>query len=205
MKKYMHDMMGYMPDMSMSFDTVALALYVTKLWAQAGMLLSKIFEVIFMCLIGLPESLLKLLTNCTRPIKNGHGETVKIVKATNGHLDITDKFRLFLAFYWEHGDEFGCVNTPNFDFAKFRRLLNSSLLYCCYLLQDDHNENTQPNVFLKRVHKLFVEMKTNECRQVCDDQFTLRPLRDINFDAQNPVRDSFDADRITELIAGCNQ
>jgi len=201
----MHDMMGYMPYMPVNFDTVTLALYVTKLWAQAGMLLSKIFEVMFMCLIGLPESILKLIATCTRPIKNGHGETVKIVKATNGTFDITDKFRLFLAFYWEHGDEFGCINTPNFDFAKFRRLLNTSLLYCCYLLQDDQRENIQPDVFLKSVHTLFVEMKTKECRQVCDDQFTIRPLRDINFDAKKPAHDSFDADRITELITACNQ
>ena len=86
-------------------------------------------------------------------------------------------------------------------------LLNlCNILYiCCYLLQDDQAEKIQPDVFLKSVHTLFVEMKTKECRQVCDDQFTIRPLRDINFDATNPAHDSFDADRITELITACNQ
>ena len=186
-----------------SIDSVTLALYVTKLWARAGILVSKIFEVMFMCLIGLPESILKLINDCTQPIKNGHNQTVHVLRAHNGVVDITNKFRLFLAFYWEHGDQFGCVNTPNFDFAKFRRLLNSSLLYCCYLLQDAQEE-MPPSEFIKQVHRLFVEMKTDECRAVHDEKYSIRPLRDINFDA-NQTTDLFDAQHIERLVASCNQ
>lgn len=192
-----------MNNLKFNIDTVTVVLYVTKLWALSAWYASRAFEFLFMCMMGMPESILKMLAGLTPVIKNSHGENIKIIRANNGRTNITEKFKLFLAFYWTQGDEFGCLSAANFDFAKFKKLLNTSLLYCCYLLHDDNG--VDPDKFVSQIHRLFVEMKTDECRQVSDDIFTLRPLRDINFDANKAAADSFDADQIAQLVASTNQ
>ncbi len=127
-------------------DKVRVAMFVTWLWALAGLYISKLFEMVFRLILKMPDNWF-----CT----GFNPEGAKILFASDGRKEITNKFKLFLKYYWEKDDKGG-----NFSFASLQRLLNCSMLYCSYLLTEkDAGTTVHPEKFWKNVNTFFAEMQ----------------------------------------------
>lgn len=125
-------------------DKIRIAMFVTWLWALVGLYTTKIFETFFRILLHMPDN---WLTNSYEP------EGLKILHASNGQKNITNKFRLFLKYYWET-DEQG----SGFNFASLQRLLNCSMLYCSYLLTNKDG-TINPDRFCQNINRFLVEIQ----------------------------------------------
>lgn len=125
-------------------DKVRIAMFVTWLWAIFGLYTAKAVESFFGTLLKMPDT---WLSNSYAPAG------IKILHASDGTSDITNKFRLFLKYCWEK-DEQG----DGFNFAKLQRLLNCSMLYCSYLLTDK-NGTINPDKFWQNVNRFLIEMQ----------------------------------------------
>jgi len=165
-------------------DKVRVAMFVTWLWALFGLYTAKAFESFFSMLLKMPDS---CLSNSYAP------DGIKILHASDGTRDITNKFRLFLKYCWEK-DEQG----DGFSFAKLQRLLNCSMLYCSYLLTDK-NGTVNPDKFWQNVNRFLVELQDNtvvqrdspdaEPQEVPFGQVQFRKKKNIRA-ANNEMRDS---------------
>jgi hypothetical protein len=138
-----------LPITSIYIDKVRVAMFVTWLWALVGLYVTKAFEEFFKVLMKMPD---KWLFNNGPP-------KVKILGASDGKRDITNKLRLFLKYYWESDD-----GDITFSFNDLNRLLNCSILYCSYLLTDASGD-IAPENFWKNVNRFLIEMKDGRCTQ----------------------------------------
>lgn len=136
---------------------INLVLGVTWVWAKTGLLLTKIFERGFKMVLQMPDSWLSIPADYTKKIKTLKGDIVHVYAAASERGMITNKLKLFLQFYWESLDG----DIPFFDFAKFSKLLNCSMLYCCYILIEA-NGTTQitPNEFIEKANKFLITCTT---------------------------------------------
>lgn len=141
-------------------DKVKVALYVTWLWAFFGLYTTKAFETFFTALLSMPDNWLEMPAACLSPkIENTLGKKIKILSAYTESGDITNKLKLFLKFYWEKAPNNG-NSKHGFDFGHLKRLLNCSMLYCCYLLTDEAN-HIEPEQFWNNINKFFVDIADN--------------------------------------------
>lgn len=140
-----------------TFDKVKVAMTVTWLWAWAGLYVTKAFEAFFTGILKMPD---KWLAIPTSDVVNSSGQRVKILSARSGKSDITNKLKLFMKLYWEKGGINSATDTNGFDFSKLAKMLNVSMMYCCYLLTDV-NGNIQPEQFWNSVHAFLVEQTAN--------------------------------------------
>ncbi len=130
-------------------DKVRIAMFVTWLWALFGLYTAKAFESFFRLLLKMPDNWLVSV----QPV-NG----VKIVSAHDGQRDITNKFKLFLKFYWEQDEDNTDLSNGGFSFASLQRLLNCSMLYCSYLLTDKDG-SVDPERFWQNMNRFLVSLK----------------------------------------------
>lgn len=177
-------------------DKAKLVLTITWLWAMVGLYITKLFEQIFLLILKTPDNWLGIPANVISPVKNSMGKNIHIISASTDKGNITNKFKLFLKFYWETIN----TETHSFDFANLTRLLNCSMLYCCYLLNDDNN--VDPATFLNNVNKFLIECKENTYVRRNNDDDTTFPLlfRRVEFEGNNaPV---YDLDSDLEYVRG---
>lgn len=127
-------------------DKVRIVMCITWVWAILGLYTAKAFELLFKLVLQMPDKWLN-----TTDTVNG----VKILHASDGQSDITNKFKLFLKYYWENNEPGG-----GFSFASLQRLLNCSMLYCSYLLTDK-NGMVSPDKFWQQANLFLVEMQNN--------------------------------------------
>lgn len=138
------------------FDKVYIALVVTKIWARAGLLATKSLEKFFMLILAMPDKWLEIPGNLVSQVSTTSEQKIKILSAHTDVGDITNKLKLFLRFYWEKGGDSSSSRLNGFDFMELRKLLNCSMLYCCYLLTDKQG-NIKPEDFWNSVNKFLVE------------------------------------------------
>lgn len=134
-------------------DIVKSVLVVTWWYAYFGLQLTKIFELLFKLILTMPDSWVKIIADQSKLPLTSSGKQVHIVHAANEHRIITNKLRLFLRWYWEHGGDDKSVDTNGFNFSNYSRLLNCSFLYCSYLLT---NGDIQPEKFFNDVQQFIV-------------------------------------------------
>lgn len=130
-------------------DKVRVAMFVTWLWALFGLYTAKAFESFFKIILKMPDKWLVMPGYNTTP------EGVRILQASDGKQDITNKFKLFLKYYWEQDE-----NGGGFSFASLQRLMNCSMLYCSYLLTDKDGSVT-PECFWQNVNRFLIELEPN--------------------------------------------
>jgi hypothetical protein len=139
---------------------------VTKLWAYAGLYATKSLEKFFMVILSMPDKWLEIPGNLLSNVSTTSGQKIKILSANSDVGDITNKFKLFLRFYWENGGSNNSSNLNGFDFMELRKLLKCSMLYCCYLLTDKQG-NIKPEDFWNNVNKFLVECNVNNPDIIC--------------------------------------
>jgi len=163
-------------------NKLKIILFITWIWAWTALQLTKIFELVFRLLMIFPSQLLALIP--TVAPKHTNGNTINIIRAHNEYGDITNKFRLFLTWYWEHGSDDKAFDTNGFEFRKFAKLLNCSLLYCSYLITDK-TSHTSPDTFWNDVKRFLVYMNNNDGRyyqsNMEKDNVVCLPMGYVNF------------------------
>ena len=130
-------------------------MFVTWCWALLGLWITKLLEAIFKTLLKMPNSWLS--SDLSPP-------GIRILSASDGKQDITNRFKLFLKFYWENDVE-------GFSFASLQRLLNCSALYCSYLLTNKDG-SISPETFWKNVNRFLVSMDGDTCVQYLNAELT---------------------------------
>ena len=158
-------------------DKVRVALFVTWMWALFGLYTAKAFEAFFKLILKMPDSWLYVAAPTTQRINDTNH--VKIVAAHDGTSDVTNKFKLFLKYYWEADELNG-----GFSFNSLHKLLNCSMLYCSYLMTDKTGTIT-PEKFWKNVDKFLVEMRDDKCikyNSESDFDPNYVPFNMVNFD-----------------------
>lgn len=153
-----------------TFDKVKLVLLVTKYWALASLFILKIFETIFIAILRLPDHWLSL------PIVQKH---VKVLSASDGNSDITNKFKLFVKYYWENSEY---NKHGGFNFNNFSRLFGSSVLYCSYLLSDT-DISCSPEQFVNNIKTLFIKKDNDLVNKIVNNNEKIElPFGNVNFD-----------------------
>jgi hypothetical protein len=186
----------------LKFDKIRVALFVTWLWAYAGLYVTKAFESFFRSILNMPD---KWLAFPVGNVKNSAGQTIKILSAKTNSTDITNKLKIFMKLYWEKGSSTSANTHNGFDFGKLAKLLNCSMMYCCYLLTDA-NGNIQPEQFWNNINTFFVEQERNgECYKSTKVDLSDRTklwLRNVSFEGPAPEEDSLDDldDELSEFI-----
>jgi len=158
-------------------DKVRIVLFVTWVWALAGLYVTKAFESFFKLILKMPDNWLSMAAPTSQRINQN--ESVRIVAAHDGKSDITNKFKLFLKYYWEDSD----LNN-GFSFDSFHKLLNCSMLYCSYLMTDKNGAIT-PERFWRNVDKFLVELRDDKCVKYDNidlSNTTTLPFNMVNFD-----------------------
>lgn len=165
------------------FNVNLIKITLSIIWWQAWLALkiTKFYTIIFKLIMLLPEQMIYLLNIYNRPIFNTNNKKINIISAFNEYGEITNKFRLFLKYYWESADN-ELYDRNGFNFSKFNELLNSSILYCSYLLTDKES-NIEPNEFYNNVKNIFIQqkLKLNLQNVVLQNENEL-PLGRVNFD-----------------------
>ena len=158
-------------------------------WAYVGLQMTKIFEFFFKLLLKMPDKWVGVLPTGT--IKNDQGEHVIVRHASTGTKNITNKFKLFLKYYWEKDQEGG-----HFSYKQLHRLLNCSMLFCSYLLTDTEG-NITPEKFFQSAKQFFISTKQGSTdsyvRQDTPDAEPVDvPFGDVNFNRKQTRVTSFD-------------
>jgi hypothetical protein len=179
-------------------DKVRVAMFVTWIWALFGLYVAKAFEGFFRLILKMPDSWLVFAAPSAQKINEK--ESVKIVSAHDGKADITNKFKLFLKYYWEEDELNG-----GFSFDSFRKLLNCSMLYCSYLMTDKKGEIT-PEKFWRNVDRFLVEMREDSCVKYTDASLTQSKTLPFNMVPFNniPENRTFARQDLINLINSIN-
>ncbi len=158
-------------------DKMQAALFITWVCAWFGLYMSKIFERLFKIILSMPDSWLGGPAGIICPPKNKQGANINILNARTEHGSITNKLKLFLKFYWEKEDH-------AFDFANLSKMLNCSMLYCCYLLSASPNEMT-PDEFFNNVNRFLVSCTNDKCTRFVNSELNdghQLSMRRVDFD-----------------------
>lgn len=121
-------------------DKVRIALFVTWLWALIGFHVSQTFSKFFSFIMQMPDEWLAGPASYTTSPKTASGKTIKIISASNGTSDMTNKLKLFLNFYWEEAGKESANSQNGFDFSHLAKALGCSVLYCSYILTNKDSE-----------------------------------------------------------------
>jgi hypothetical protein len=124
-----------------------------------GLKITKIFELLFRIVLSIPNQWL-LIPDKDFNTAEGNSK-IKILNAYNETGEITNKLKLFLRWYWENGGEDKAHETNGFDFRRYTDMLNSSLLYCSYLITDSAG-NVNPDTFWNDVKRFMAEKQDNK-------------------------------------------
>lgn len=168
-------------------NRMQIVLWVCKKWALAIIYFAKILEIFGKLILSIPDPMLQPVANLTRTPKTADGKNIKILRAFNEKGDITNKFKIFLNWYWTNASEATVSDNSGFLFHKYSGLLQSSLLYCSYLV---HDNDIDPHTFLDNIQRIFVSkdgvrINGNTTPLVYDH---------ISFDRSTKLKDSeFDA------------
>lgn len=205
-KEFIHTLDLLMESM-MSIDKIKVALFVTLLWARAGLFVAKGFEIFFSLLLSMPD---KWLAFPISEVKNTEGKSITVLSARTDTADITNKLRLFMKFYWENGGPEQATEHNGFDFNILAKMLNCSVMYCCYLLSDvgkttnlgkptnlEKNNlpsGLQPNQFWNSINSFLVERTENgDCYKSTKRDLSDRTklwLNNLSFEANTAVTSS---------------
>lgn len=165
-----------------TFDKIKLAMSVTWMWAWAGLYVTKAFEAFFTSILKMPD---RWLAFPVGDVVNSSGQRVKILSAKSGKTDITNKLKLFMKLYWEKGGVNDANGTNGFDFSKLAKMLNVSMMYCCYLLTDA-NGDIQPEQFWNSVHTFLIDQTASgDCYRSTVNNLVDRSklwLRNVDFE-----------------------
>jgi hypothetical protein len=96
--------------------------------------------------------------------------------ASDGRNDITNKFKLFLKFYWRDNAE----EIRGFNFRSLQQLLNCSVLYCSYLLINENNK-LSPEEFWATFEKFYIEINGKECKKMQSGNVRSVPFGIVDF------------------------
>lgn len=173
----------------------------SAIWATAwiGLKITKSLEFIFYAILLLPDKFFKCVGN--PKIKNNNDKDIEILKATDIRgKNITNKFKLFLHYYWENNkDKFDAIHDTNgFDFNKFYDLLGSAFLCCSYMLKDSMTyepkkfhiniENNRKDIYKAKIpvdnDDTPISSK-NYSKLYSDDRIERLPYGHVNFDEKN--------------------
>ena len=196
-------------------DKMQVALLVTRVWAITGLYVTKIFEQIFINILKFPDTwIAPIARNIT--VQNTNNETVTILHASDGKSEITNKLKLLLKYYWEEGQLINAIDSNGFDFKKFSKIFGSSMMYCCYLL-NDKNAKLDPKTFAENIHKFLVTQEpTSEQAAYMSYNTDLSDrrklfLRNVNFDGMQQFRlnsnriESSETDHLDEIARFINE
>jgi hypothetical protein len=137
-------------------DKIAIILYVTWLWAWAGLYVTKIFEFGFKLILSMPNSWLTVPAVMCDEMTTTQKKKIQVLHACNENGDITNKIKLFLRYCWEHGDD-GAFDVNGFSMPKASKFLNCSLLYISYILTNP-DASVEPETFFKDIQQFLIEL-----------------------------------------------
>lgn len=132
-----------------SIDKIRVVLFVTWLWALAGLYVTKAFECMFRFVLMMPEAWL--------PRVKQTPANIKLLLAVAENQDITNKIKLFLRYYWDD-------TAGGFNFHKLEQLIGYSKIYFSFLLQEDLSE-IDTDELCKNIHHWIVEQRESSVVQ----------------------------------------
>lgn len=148
-------------------DQLKLALAVSRVWAYVGLYMSKTFEKIFQLILSTPEDLLTIPANCTSRPLTTNGKKIQIINAFSEHGQITNKFKIFLSSFYENNTPDSIHNTNGFNFHSYVKLLDTSILWCNYILQNQNEIN--PKTFFKDVQQMMITKHGDKVYRTFDE------------------------------------
>jgi len=177
-------------------DKVQIVLYFTWCMAWCGLQLAKISSMFFKLILMMPDSWI--------PQVQHNPSNIKIITASDGNKDITNKLKLFLKYYWENDES--CVHADGsasggFNFNKYRDLLNCSILYCSYLLTDK-NGTISPGKFWENVNRFLVTTQNENVIRYTNSELTnpeIMPFGTVNFHMNNNEHQQERINRMNEI------
>lgn len=171
------------------FDKVAIALIVTKFWAFVGLKITRIFEAIFKLILLMPDKSLMIPASVLTAPYTTNGSVIKIITAYTTDktrlIDCTNKFKLFLKFYWDKYNKESTHSTSGFDFADLKRMLNCSVLYCGYMLVNNDGSVT-PEQFWDNYHTFMIGSNGNRITKTSNGQTRNLLLGHVDFEKDAP-------------------
>lgn len=135
-------------------DKLKIALAVSRIWAYAGLYMAKSFEKVFQLILAVPDDLLAIPANCCSKPETSDGKKIQIISAFSEHGPITNKFKTFLNGFYEKKTADGIHKTSGFNFHNYAKLLNTSILWCNYILKNQNEIN--PKNFFKDVQQMMI-------------------------------------------------
>lgn len=187
-------LIGIIPQCMKPSDNTFLsaAMCITKFWALIGLYSTKLFEMFFCLLLRLPDDKFAMFSNIR--FLNTAGDTINILSALDDkNTNITNKLKLFIKFYLERGGKYEVNATNGFDFEKFEKLFNSSMLYCYYMIETQMVDRFWDNLFkfvIHRVDQLIVKKDENGEHNLS--------LRNVDFDTEVKEESFEDLARLIE-------
>ena len=139
-----------------NIDKVKFGLFVTWMWAYAGLLITKSFEGMFRLILSMPDSWYSAPSKLIKLPTTTQKKKIHIISASDGTGSITNKLKLFLKYSWDNASVY---DVNGFSMKTFKRLFSTSLLYGSYLLTE--TDTITPEDFIDNVHKFFVMQKPN--------------------------------------------
>lgn len=169
-----------------TIDKLKIVLYVTWVWAWTGLYITKMLETGFKLILLMPNSWLAIPASMCQDIETKTKKKISVLHATTTAGNVTNKFKLFLKYYWEQSTNESAFDANGFSMRKAREFLNCSLLYCSYIISDP--AGTIPaKIFLKNVryimlHHVDGQTSTSDNDNVFLDHITFEnePVTDIS-------------------------
>jgi len=177
----------------LSIDKLSVVLYVTWLWAWAGLYITKVFETFFKVILAMPDSWLSIPANMCNKIQTTQRKRINILNAATENGQITNRFKLFLKYYWEKASGDTAFDVNGFSMDKASEFLNCSLLYCSYVISN--GEDMPIEEFMNNVKRAFIVRDNGVTAMSYETDMSDRervPLGHVNFDdeaVQEPVMD----------------
>jgi len=127
-------------------DAVRIALFLLTIYAKIIMQMLKVFEKIVSGCFKMHDS---TFSTVARAMVNNHN----LISAYNAEGPITNKFMVFCKLFYDQTGEIQGV-----DFAKFKKIFNSSRLFCRFL----HENKIISADFYERLGILYVALNDEE-------------------------------------------
>jgi hypothetical protein len=167
-------------------DKTALILRLMYAVALIGLYMTKLFNLIFTLILALPDKMIYV----THTRSTDNGKIIRILNAFNEHGDVTNKMKLFLSWYWEHGGADKAHETSGFDFKKIAKMLKCSVVYFSFIMCDKASPSADA---LKEIHRYILEIdKNNKCYAYRNGVYTVQNRQELaygHFDFDDNVED----------------
>lgn len=148
-------------------NKLTIILYITWAWAWTSFYIARAFETSLRILLSMPNSWLAIPASLCSSVENTKKEKINVLSAHGPRGDMTNKFKLFLKYYWEHANEESAFDSNGFSMNKARVILNCSLLYCSYVVS---NSTIPVDAFMKNVRRIMFD---NDNQTVNGEQVVL--------------------------------